>query len=168
MRSRGRNAGSRPSSLVPARQCWCRMRDAAVIFSLSSMACSLSFALSDDDPGPRTQALQQPQHRLRRHRYAAGGRSEIFARQMQEHGAAAMRHPRAGVVIDLNDEVVEMMVPLQAITRAAARQRDRLIVIAVIRVFAPGVLRADGANGQKGPRPRMPIGAPPQLSGMED
>src|SRR5665213_172735 len=30
-------------------------------------------------------------------------------------------------------------------------------------ILAPGILRSDGANGEVGPRPRVAVGAPPQL-----
>ena len=81
---------------------------------------------------------------------------------MQEYRAAAAGNARRGVVIDLDDEIVEMVVAPEPIATVIAIQPYRPVVMAAVGVLAPGVLRPDGANGQEGMRPRVSVGAPPQ------
>jgi len=45
---------------------------------------------------------------------------------------------------------------------------DRLVVVAVSGVFAPGVLGANLADGEMRLRPAMTVGAPPQFSRTKD
>ena len=71
------------------------------------------------------------------------------------------------VMIDLDDEIVEVILARQPVAGLIADQADRLIVMAVLRVFAPGVFGPDRPDRQKGARPRMAVGAPPQLPGVE-
>ena len=82
---------------------------------------------------------------------------------MQEHGAAAAGDARARVVVDLDDEVVEMILAGQPVAGLAAPKPDRLVVMAVGRVFAPGVLGADWPNGggQTGPLAGCESAEPP-------
>ncbi len=73
----------------------------------------------------------------------------------------AMRGAR--VVIDLDNEIIEVIVAPQPVAAAIAIQPHRLVVMAVVRILAPGVFGADGANRQEGARSRVAVGAPPQL-----
>src|SRR5215212_11185318 len=82
---------------------------------------------------------------------------------MQEHGAAAAGYPWAGVVIDLDDEIVKVILARQPVAGLIPHQANGLIVAAVVRVLAPGVFGADRPDRQIGPRSRMAVGAPPQL-----
>ena len=125
-------------------------------------------ALSDNDLCLRSQTTQQLQHRSQPHRDAAGGRCKFLPRQVQEHGAAAMRDARATVVIDLDDEVIEMILAFQAVAGGIARALDRPVVMPIVGVLAPGIVTADRLHGQKRPWPRVTVGAPPQFFGMED
>ena len=87
---------------------------------------------------------------------------------MQEYRAATAGDTRRAVVIDLDDEIVEMIIALEPVTAMVAIPPHRLIVMAAPRIFAPGVFGPDGANRQERTRPRMAVGAPPQLPGPED
>src|SRR5262245_13661095 len=87
---------------------------------------------------------------------------------MQEHGAAAPGDARAGVVVDLDDEIVEVVVARQAVAARAALQANRLVVMAVGRVFAPGILGTDRPHREMRFRADMAVGAPPQPLGEED
>src|ERR1700704_5741670 len=82
---------------------------------------------------------------------------------MQEYRAAAADNARRAVVIDLDNEIIEVIVALEPIAVAIAIQPHWLVVMTAPRVFAPGVLGPDGANRQKSARPRVAVGAPPQL-----
>src|SRR5262245_8919615 len=86
---------------------------------------------------------------------------------MQEYGAAAAGNAGARVVVDLDNEIVEVVLAPQAVARLAAFEPNRLVVMAVGRVFAPGILAADRAHRQKAFRADMAVGTPPQLPGME-
>src|ERR1700736_483077 len=86
---------------------------------------------------------------------------------MQEYRAAAAGDARGTVVIDLDNKIIEVIVALEPIAAAIAIQPHRLVVMAAPGVFAPGVFRSDSANRQKCMRPRVAVGAPPQLPGPE-
>ena len=70
-------------------------------------------------------------------------------------------------MIDLDDKIVEMIVALEPVSALTAIPPHRLIVMAALRIFAPGVVGPDGANRQESTRPRMAVRAPPQLAGPE-
>jgi hypothetical protein len=80
---------------------------------------------------------------------------------MQEHGAAAPGDARAGIMIDLDDEVVEVILARQPVAGLVVVQPDRLVVVTIVRIFAPGVSGPDRLRRQIGLRPWMPVGAPP-------
>ena len=86
---------------------------------------------------------------------------------MQEYRAAAPGDAWRAVVIDLDDKIVEMIVAPEPVAALAAIPSHRLIVMAALRILAPGVVGPDGANRQERTRPRMAVGAPPQLPGPE-
>ncbi len=67
---------------------------------------------------------------------------------MDEDRAAALGNPWPGIVIELDDEVIEPVFAAEAVARVAGRQPDRPIVAPVARVLAPGVSGADGAGRQ--------------------
>jgi len=87
---------------------------------------------------------------------------------VQEYRAATPGDARRSVVIDLDDKIVEMIVAPESVAALAAIPPHRLIVVAALRIFTPGVVGPDGANRQERTRPRMAVGAPPQLPGPED
>src|SRR5689334_14885471 len=87
---------------------------------------------------------------------------------MQEHRAAAAGNPRTRVVVDLDYEIVEVVLAPQAVAALAAAETNRLIVMTIGRVFAPGVLGADRPDRQEGLRPDVTIGAPPQPARVKD
>jgi hypothetical protein len=70
------------------------------------------------------------------------GRKPI-AGDVDEHGAAAKSHARPRVVIDLDQHVVEAVGPQQAVAWFIGRSAEWPVVAAVVRVLAPGVVRAD-------------------------
>jgi len=81
---------------------------------------------------------------------------------MQKDGAATAGNARPRIVVDLDDEVIEMVVASQPVAGVAVGPSDRLIVVAIGWILAPGVIRSDDADGQAGLRPGMPVGTPPQ------
>ena len=70
-------------------------------------------------------------------------------------------------MIDLDDEIIEVILARQPVSRLIADQADRLIVMAVLRVFTPGVFGPDWPDRQQGARLRVAVGTPPQLPGVE-
>lgn len=124
--------------------------------------------LIDHDLRSWPEALQQSQHRAASQSDAACSRSEFFTGEMNEHGAAAARNARPGIVIDLDDEIVEMIVAHQPVAGFAGSARDRLVVMPVGRVFRPGIGMRNRANRQMRSRAGIPVGPPPQPDRMED
>src|SRR3981189_414256 len=86
---------------------------------------------------------------------------------MQKYRAAAAGDARRTVVIDLDNKIIEVIVALEPIAAAIAIQPHRVVVMGARGVFAPGVFGSDSANRQKCTRPRVAVGAPPQLPGPE-
>ena len=80
---------------------------------------------------------------------------------MQKHRTAAAGDARRGVVVDLDNEIVEVILARQAVAGLPLREPDRLVVVAIIGVFAPGVFAANWAGRQQRPRPGVTVGAPP-------
>ena len=70
-------------------------------------------------------------------------------------------------MIDLDDKIVEMIVAPEPVAALAAIPPHRPIVVAALRIFAPGVVGPDRANRQERTWPRVAVGAPPQLPGPE-
>jgi DNA-binding response OmpR family regulator len=81
---------------------------------------------------------------------------------MHEYGAAASRNARAGVVIDLDDEVVEAVIAPQSIAWFIGRADEGPIVPAIDGIIAPCEPWGDAARRQQGPRPQEAVGPPPQ------
>jgi hypothetical protein len=81
---------------------------------------------------------------------------------MDEDRTAAARDPWSRIVINLDDHVVERISAPQTIAGLPGLQPDCTIVTSVRWVFAPSVQWADRSDGQKRPRPRQAVGAPPK------
>jgi hypothetical protein len=95
---------------------------------------------------------------------AAFGRPKTWPGDMDKDGAAAAGNARPRVVVDLDNEVVEAVVPAQPVAWFIGRALERPVVAAVCRIFAPGIAGTDSANRQRSPRARKPLGAPPQAN----
>jgi hypothetical protein len=105
---------------------------------------------------------EQPKQVVFRQRDAARGGGESLPRYMDENGTAPTGHARSRIVVDLNDEIVKAVGPLQAIAWFIGRLAERLVVAPIVRVFAPGIAWSDPPNRQKHTRARQSIGPPPQ------
>jgi len=86
---------------------------------------------------------------------------------MNEHGAAAAGYAGPRVVIDFDDNVVEAVVAAEPIARLVRQAAKRTVIAAIGRVLAPSVVGADAADRQQRPRPRQPVGPPPQANGVK-
>ena len=95
-------------------------------------------------------------------RDAAGGRRETRARDMDKDCAAATGNAWPGVVIDLDDDVIEAVVAPQPVAWFIGRPPKGTVVAPVVGVFAPCVGRTDAADRKPCPRAGEPIGPPPQ------
>jgi hypothetical protein len=80
---------------------------------------------------------------------------------MEKHRTAEAGHAREGVVINLDNEIVEVVDPCEPVAAIAAGKSHRPIVMAAGGIFAPAIVVADGANWQEGLWPQMTVGAPP-------
>ena len=65
----------------------------------------------NQEPRLRSQHCQESLQVIARERHASRRRRPIRSRHMNEDGAAPTRHARARVMIDLDDEIVEVIVP---------------------------------------------------------
>src|SRR6201996_8321296 len=83
-------------------------------------------------------------------------------RQMQENGTAATGDARRGIVVNLDDVIVQMIVTGESVASLILREPQRPVIMPARGIFAPGVVGPDGANRQHCSRPRMPVGAPPE------
>jgi len=106
----------------------------------------------------RKQTLQG----VRRQRHAARRGRSVGPRHMHEHGAASACHPRAGVVVDLNDEIVEVVGSPEAVAAVAGRASKRAVIPPVGGILAPGEVGGNAAGGQQGARVPVAIRPPPQ------
>src|SRR5262249_25488536 len=86
---------------------------------------------------------------------------------MHENRAAAASDTRAGVVVELDDEGVKMVLTPQRVAGGASQQAGWPVVAPVGRVLAPRIVRRDAAHRQEGARPRGTVGPPPQLAEPE-
>ena len=84
---------------------------------------------------------------------------------MHEHGAASACHPGAGVVVDLNDEVVEVVGSPEAVAAGAGGASKPVVIPPVCGILAPGEVGSDATGGQQGARMPVAIGPPPQADG---
>jgi len=66
---------------------------------------------------------------------------------MQEYRAAAAGDARGAVMIDLDNEIIEVVVARESIGAATGLEPYRLVVMAALRIFAPGVHGPNGADG---------------------
>src|SRR5438128_5567073 len=81
---------------------------------------------------------------------------------MNEDGAAPTRHARARVMIDLDDEIIELIVPPQAVAAVIGRALEGTVVAAIGGIFTPSKGRINASGRQQCRRVRMAIRAPPQ------
>ena len=94
--------------------------------------------------------------------HAAGGRTEARPRQMDKNGAASAGHAWPRIMIDLDNNIVEAILPPQPIAWFNGRPLKWTVVAPVPWILAPGVGAADPAGRQRGPWRRKPIRPPPQ------
>lgn len=88
--------------------------------------------------------------------------SQSSTRDVDENGAATSRHPRSRVMIDLDDQVIEVVRPPEAIAVHIGPCTKRTIIPAVGGRFAPGVVAMNWTYRQQSTRACQAIGAPPQ------
>jgi hypothetical protein len=98
---------------------------------------------------------------------ASRRRSKSHSGEVDEHGATAASDPRPGIVVNLHDEVVEMILPPQPIARRSIGTPNRPVVAPVGRVLAPGVRRANPSHRQTRAGPRAAVGPPPNAQRAE-
>src|SRR5215204_4056888 len=81
---------------------------------------------------------------------------------MQKNRAAASGNPWARVVVELDDQIVEMIIPPQSIAGFTGRAAERPVVAAIAGILGPGEIGRDAPDRQQGARPRRAIRPPPQ------
>lgn len=81
---------------------------------------------------------------------------------MDEDRAAAPGDARACVVVNFDNQIIELIITPKTVAGIPPGKQNVAVVAPVVRVFAPGVLRADSARRKGGGRPRQAIRPPPQ------
>src|SRR5690606_9262204 len=84
-------------------------------------------SLSDHDPCLARKAQKEAPQRTGLERDAARSRREFRPRDMHEHGAAASRDARAGVVVELDQEVIEGVGTGEAVAGFPVPQPNRAV-----------------------------------------
>jgi hypothetical protein len=86
---------------------------------------------------------------------------------VQEHGAATSRDPRPGIVVYLDQDVVQPVVPPQPVAWFIGRPSEWPVVAAVAGILAPGGVGADPSNRQDSSGPPAAVGPPPDTERAE-
>ena len=115
----------------------------------------------------RRKGCQQAPQIAGSQRHASCRRQKPGARHMDENGTAAIFHARAGVVIELDHQIIQMIITLQSVARTSGRKLDRAVVAPIVRVLAPAVVVSDRAYGQARLQPRRAVSAPPKAEEAE-
>src|SRR5690349_13893738 len=118
--------------------------------------------LLDDDPRPRPDPFQQPAQAWRLQRDAAGGWLKPLARHVNEDRAAAAGNARTGVMVKLDDQVIEAIVPPQSVGCRTLRDPNRPVIETIPGIFAPAVVLSDRPDGQERARAWRAVPPPPQ------
>src|SRR5439155_1450896 len=116
----------------------------------------------NQEPRLRSQHCQESLQVIARERHASRRRRPIRSRHMNDDGAAPTRHARARVMVDLDDEIVEVIVPPEAVAAVIGRALERTVVAAIGGIFTPSKGRINASGRQQCRRVRMAIRAPPQ------
>ncbi len=114
-------------------------------------------------PEPPRQHLEV----ARLERDAACGRREARPCHMDKDRAAKSGNPRAGVVVDLDDDVVEPVGAPKPVAWFIGQPLKGMIVTPVVDVLAPSIGGANATKRKERPRANEPIGSPPQPHGVK-
>ena len=120
-------------------------------------------------------------HVLRRAEEAKIGRVAVatdtpeIAAAVEAHGGTVVMtrpehpsgDPRPGVLVDLDDEIVEMILAGQSVAVISTIEPHSLIVMPVRWILAPAIRGGDRADRQKATRTWMAVGSPPQPDGAK-
>src|SRR4029453_16430734 len=107
----------------------------------------------NQDSRIRSEPCQQEAQVGRREGDASRGRGTLWPRHMQEHRAPPAGNARPGIVIDLDDDVVQPVVPPEAVAWFIGRAAEWPIIAAVAGVLAPGDAAIDADCWQQGGGP---------------
>src|ERR1043166_4123310 len=108
------------------------------------------------------ESAEKPQEPVAPERDTACGRRPVGPGDVEKHRAAPPRDARPGVVVDLDDEIVEGVVTPEPVAWFIGRPPERAVVTAVRRVFAPRERAIDPRRRQQRARPPKAIRPPPQ------
>jgi hypothetical protein len=123
--------------------------------------------LTNTNPRSRSDAFQQSRQRIFLQPNASRGRRKAVTGQMDEHGAASPGDTRAGVVVDLDNEVVEMVIAPEPVAGLVGPAAERTVVAPFSGVLAPGIVGPDRPDWKLRPRARVSVCPPPELPQLE-
>src|SRR5262249_45317978 len=114
------------------------------------------------DPGLWPDHVQQTSKIIECQCHASRCWRAIRTDHVDEDCATTPRDPRARVVVDFDDEIVEVVFPPKAVPAVACRPVEWPVVAATAGIPTPGEGGADAAHWQRCRRARMAVGPPPQ------
>lgn len=103
----------------------------------------------------------EPLEVSRPERNAPGRRRETRPGHMNKDRAAKAGNAGPGIVVDLDEQVIEPVIAPKPVAWFIGRPDEGAIVAPVARILAPGVRGTDAADGKGGARPREAIRPPP-------
>ncbi len=89
---------------------------------------------------------QQAPQRSRPECHTSGCRPAVGTTDMDENGAAPPSHPRAGIVVELDNEIVQPIVAPKPVAWFTGRAPERPIVVPTGRILTPSKVREDPPN----------------------
>ena len=115
-----------------------------------------------DNSGFRAETSHEAPQIRKRQRHATGRRRTIRPREVKEYGTTPPRDTRAGVVVDLDEDVVEVILAPQTVARLRGRAAERTVVAAVGGILAPSQIGRNASCRKQRAGPGVPIRSPPQ------
>jgi hypothetical protein len=83
---------------------------------------------------------------------------------VDEDSAAAPGDAWSGIVVDLDDKIVEPIGAPEPVAWFTGRPAEWPVVPPIGWVFTPSIIRSDAPDGKQGARPRQAISPPPQAN----
>ena len=82
---------------------------------------------------------------------ASSCRQETGSREVYEHCAPSRMEPRAIIMANDHDNIIEVIATPHAVCHRRMRQADKLVIVTIIRPFAPAVITTQVSERKHGP-----------------
>jgi hypothetical protein len=129
------------------------------IWPENKVECVIS--LLNLDSRSSVETLQKSPQRPPLQSHAPRRGQKTISRQMDKDGAPTPRHARAGIVVDLDYQIVEVVSAPKPVGVRSGGELDRPVVAPIGRVLAPPIVRPGDPDWQGRAWPRASIRPPP-------